>query len=56
MSLAALLTILGAVLKIFINESIYYAYAGQLLSAIAQPFILNSPGKIASTWFRDERV
>jgi hypothetical protein len=47
---------IGGFLKIFINESIYYAYAGQVLAAIAQPFILNSPGKIASTWFKDERV
>jgi hypothetical protein len=34
----------------------FFPYLGQTLAAIAQPFILNSPGKFASTWFREERV
>jgi hypothetical protein len=54
--LSALLTIIGAGLKSMMNINILFAYAGQTIAAIAQPVILNSPGKIASTWFREERV
>lgn len=50
------MTILAAGMKSLLNTSIFYAYGGQILAGLAQPIILNSPGKIASTWFRDERV
>jgi hypothetical protein len=50
------LTISAAVFKVFTNSGIEYAYIGQVLAAIAQPFILNSPGKFASTWFRGDVV
>jgi hypothetical protein len=43
-------------MKIFLNKSLYFLYFGQLVSAIAQPFILNSSAKIASTWFREDKV
>ena len=49
--ISASLIILGALLKIFINTSIAYAYIGQFLAAVFQPAILNSPVKIAATWF-----
>ena len=54
LSIAGTLTILGSFLKCFININIIYAYIGQFLIAIFQPAILNSPAKIASTWF-DEK-
>ena len=54
LSIAGILTILGSLLKCFININIIYAYIGQFLIAIFQPAILNSPAKIASTWF-DEK-
>ena len=49
--ISASLIILGSLLKIFINTSMAYAYIGQFLTAVFQPAILNSPGKIAATWF-----
>ena len=55
LTISALLLIAGAFLKIFINTSITFAYIGQFLTAVFQPAILNSPGKIAATWFNEER-
>ena len=55
LSTSAILLIIGALLKYFINTSIAFAYIGQFLTAIFQPAILNSPGKIASTWFNESR-
>ena len=54
LTISALCLIVGAFLKIFINTSIIFAYIGQFFTAIFQPAILNSPGKIASTWFNEE--
>ena len=54
LTISALLLIIGSFLKIFINTSIAFAYIGQFLTAVFQPAILNSPGKIAATWF-DEK-
>jgi FLVCR family feline leukemia virus subgroup C receptor-related protein len=51
LSISSLLLIIGSFLKIFINTSIIFAYIGQFLTALFQPAILNSPGKIAATWF-----
>ena len=53
---AALLSSIGSILKAFVNHSLYFPYAGQILLAISQPLILNSPGKVAAQWFRPERV
>ena len=54
LTISAILLIIGSLLKIFINTSIIFAYIGQFFTAVFQPAILNSPGKIASTWF-DEK-
>ena len=51
--ISASLIILGSLVKIFINNSLKYAYIGQFLTAVFQPAILNSPGKIAATWFNE---
>ena len=51
LSISAVLLIIGSFLKIFVNTSIVFAYIGQFLTALFQPAILNSPGKIAATWF-----
>ena len=53
--ISAILLILGSILKIFINTSIAFAYIGQIISALFQPAILNSPAKIAATWFNEKR-
>ena len=50
----SLLIILGAVSKIFLNTHIAFAFIGQILASSLQPAILNSPAKIAATWF-DEK-
>ena len=55
LTISALCLIIGAGLKIFINTSIVFAYIGQFLTAIFQPAILNSPGKIAATWFNEKK-
>ena len=52
--LAALLIIVGAVFKIFLNVHIAFAFVGQFLASSLQPAILNSPAKLAATWF-DEK-
>lgn len=54
LTISALFLIIGAFLKIFINTSIVFAYIGQVFTAIFQPAILNSPGKIAATWFSEK--
>jgi hypothetical protein len=54
--IASLLTLIGGFMKTFINKHIVYAYIGQILCASAQPLVLNSTSKIASKWFRPERV
>ena len=55
--IAAILIISGSISKIFINESIVFAFIGQILTSAFQPAILNSPAKIAATWFAgDSRV
>lgn len=53
-SIGACLTMLGSGIKCFINHNIIFAYIGQSLIASFQPAILNSPSKIASTWFNDK--
>jgi sugar phosphate permease len=55
LTISAICLIIGAGLKIFINTSIVFAYIGQFLTAIFQPAILNSPGKIAATWFNEKK-
>ena len=54
LNISAGLLILGAFLKIFINTSIAFAYIGQIFTALFQPAILNSPAKIAATWFNEK--
>lgn len=53
---AAILNILGAIIKLFLNQSFYLALSGQLLCAIAQPFIISATGKLSSIWFRADIV
>ena len=51
---ASISIILGAALKIFLNTHIVFAFLGQIFASCLQPAILNSPAKIAATWF-DEK-
>jgi len=47
---------MGAGLKCFLDFGFFYLYLGQFLAATGQPFFLNAPAKIASTWFREDKV
>jgi fucose permease len=47
----SVLTAIGAGIRCFVNYSFEYVIIGQFLCAMAQPFILNAPTKIATRWF-----
>jgi len=49
--MGVLLTVIGAGLKGFSGESFNMVMAGQVILAIAQPFIINSPTAVAAKWF-----
>ena len=54
--LAAGCTLAGAGLKMLVNKdkSLAACFVGQFLSGLFQPALLNSPGKIAANWFRED--
>lgn len=54
--LAAACNIIGSGLKLLVNKdkSLASCYIGQTISCLFQPVLLNSPGKIAANWFREE--
>ena len=54
--LAAAFNIIGAGLKLLVNkdESLASCYIGQFIAGIFQPVLLNSPGKVAANWFRED--
>ena len=54
--LAAGGNIIGAGLKLLVNKdnSLASCYIGQVFASLFQPALLNSPGKIAATWFRED--
>ena len=47
-------TLAGAAFKLLINKSMAFAFIGQFCAGFFQPAILNSPGKIAANWFRED--
>ena len=54
--LVAACNIVGAGLKLLVNKdtSLASSYIGQIIACIFQPILLNSPGKIAANWFRED--
>ena len=54
--LAAACNIIGSGLKLLVNKdkSLASCYIGQTISCLFQPVLLNSPGKIAANWFRED--
>jgi len=52
----AVLTALGSGVRCLIDFDFSFMIIGQVLCAIAQPFILNAPTKIAARWFFPEKV
>ncbi len=57
LSLSSASTLLGSFFKIFINndKTLTVCYVGQVFAALFRPLLLNSPGKIASNWFREDK-
>ncbi len=54
--IAAGTTLLGSGLKMLVNKdtSLACCFVGQFFSGLFQPALLNSPGKIAANWFRED--
>ena len=48
--------IVGSALKLFVNKdkSLTSCYIGQIIACFFQPVLLNSPGKLAANWFRED--
>ena len=55
-NIAAGCTLAGSALKLLVNKdtSLASCYVGQILNGLFQPALLNSPGKIAANWFRED--
>jgi len=51
MILGVLFTISGSWVRILVNRNFLFVILGQFISSLGQPFIVNSPAKIAATWF-----
>ena len=49
--LGVILTVVGALLKAFSGSSFNMVLAGQIILAIAQPFVINAPTALAARWF-----
>lgn len=52
--IASFCIILSSAIKLLINKSMFFCFLGQIIAGVFQPALLNSPGKIAANWFRDE--
>lgn len=54
--ITAACNIVGAGLKLLVNkdDSLASCYIGQILAGLFQPALINSPGKIAANWFRED--
>ena len=54
--IASATTLAGSALKLLVNKdtSLAACFVGQFLSGSFQPALLNSPGKIAANWFRED--
>ena len=54
--IASACTLAGSALKLLVNKDTTLAgcFVGQFLSGLFQPALLNSPGKIAANWFRED--
>lgn len=50
------LTCLGCGIRCMVKFSFYFVVVGQVVCAIAQPFLLNAPMKLATRWFTQPNV
>ena len=44
-------TTLGLWVRCFINQSFSFALIGQIIMALGQPLLYNSPAKVTTNWF-----
>ena len=47
-----IITTIGLWIRVLINESFYFALVGQIIMALGQPLLYNSPAKVTTNWFR----
>ena len=52
--IASICTVLASAFKLFINKNMFLCFLGQIMASVFQPALINSPGKIAANWFRDD--
>ena len=52
--IAAFCTMSASAFKLMVNKNMFFCYLGQFMASIFQPALINSPGKIAANWFRDD--
>lgn len=52
--MSSALTFIGALLKLFVNTNMIVCFLGQISSSLGQPAILDTPGKIAARWFKND--
>ena len=52
--IASFCTMSASAFKLLINKNMAFCYIGQFMASIFQPALINSPGKIAANWFRDD--
>jgi hypothetical protein len=50
------LSTLGMLIELFVNISFDFLLLGSFIAAIGQPFIMNSPAKVATYWFKSSNV
>jgi len=54
--IGASLTFLGCLIRCLVKVSFAFVVVGQVFCAIAQPFLINAPMKIATRWFMPQNV
>jgi hypothetical protein len=50
------LSTLGMLIELFVNINFDFFLLGLFIAAIGQPFIMNSPAKVATYWFKSSNV
>lgn len=43
----------GVGIQLFVNVSFYFVILGGVFNSFGNPFIMNSPAKIATFWFKN---
>lgn len=54
--IGASLTFLGCLIRCLVKVNFAFVMVGQIFCAIAQPFIINAPMKIATRWYMPQNV